>query len=381
MPILSCGGMRFQQTWNEESFEKSDTAGQKNLEAIINKAVASGINHIETARGYGSSEYQLGLVLPSLPRDKIIVQTKIGPKESEDDFLRTFETSLKNLQLDYVDLLGIHGINSKDLLSKTLQSGTLNACRKLQDRGLARHIGFSSHGLADCVCAVVNTGEFDFMNLHWYYFDQYNHSAIVAAQKHDMGVFIISPSDKGGKLYEPPKKLVDICSPLHPMAFNELFCLSNPGVHTVSIGASRPADFDLHLEMLNHLDNATELIAPIVRRLEKALADCMGEEWALHWQDNLPPIVHLPEEIPLYHILRMLNMAKAFDMIEYGKMRYNLLGSGGHWFPGVKANEKINWDNLIDSLIGYQFADRIPDLLREAHAMFNAEDVKRESQS
>ena len=40
------------------------------------------MNHIETARGYGSSEYQLGFILPSFPRDEIMVQTKIGPKES-----------------------------------------------------------------------------------------------------------------------------------------------------------------------------------------------------------------------------------------------------------------------------------------------------------
>jgi len=380
MPALTCGGMRFQQTWDGGQVDKLDTRGQENLEATVRYAVDNGINHIETARGYGSSEYQLGLVLPSLPRKEIIVQTKIGPKDSEDEFLRAFETSLRNLRLDYVDLFGIHGINTMELLSTTLEKGSLKACRKLQDQGLIRHVGFSTHGSAECARAVVETGEFAYMNLHWYYFDQRNWPAIAAAQEREMGVFIISPSDKGGKLYDPPGKLVDLCRPLHPMAFNDLFCLSHSAVHTISIGASRPADLDLHLNALTHLDVASEVTAPIAKRLDRELAACMGAEWASDWQDGLPPTVYLPEEIPLYHILRMVNMAKAFDMIEYGKMRYNLLGSGGHWFPGQKV-DKVNWAKLPAAIAGYRFADRIPDLLHEAHAMFNAEDAGRLSQS
>ena len=65
-----------------------------------------------------------------------------------------------------------------------------------------------------------------------------------------MGVFIISPSDKGGQLYNPPAKLVDLCQPLSPMVFNDLFCLSHPQIHTLSLGAARPTDFDEHLKTL-----------------------------------------------------------------------------------------------------------------------------------
>jgi len=40
---------------------------------------------------------------------------------------------------------------------------------------------------------------------------------IEAAKRQDMGVFIISPTDKGGQLFKPPKKLADACAPLSPM--------------------------------------------------------------------------------------------------------------------------------------------------------------------
>ena len=54
---------------------------------------------------------QLGRILPSFPREKIIVQTKVPPFASPDDFLRTFDQSMNYLRLDHVDLLALHGIN------------------------------------------------------------------------------------------------------------------------------------------------------------------------------------------------------------------------------------------------------------------------------
>ena len=49
-----------------------------------------------------------------------------------------------------------------------------------------------------------------------------NKLAIEAAKKHDMGMFIISPTDKGAQLYMPPKKFADACEPLSPIEFNNL---------------------------------------------------------------------------------------------------------------------------------------------------------------
>src|SRR6516162_6058221 len=109
MPVISCGGMRYQFKWQDVTPKEIPTDNQANLEACIHRALELGINHIETARGYGSSEMQLGNVLPKLPREKIIVQTKVAPKSDSAEFLRTFDTSMKYLRLDHVDLLALHG--------------------------------------------------------------------------------------------------------------------------------------------------------------------------------------------------------------------------------------------------------------------------------
>lgn len=380
MPVLTCGGMRYQQSWKDVPGEEITDESQQNLEACIRAALDAGIHHIETARGYGTSELQLGRILPTLPRDKIIVQTKIPPKESEDAFLDVFEQCMRNLQLDYVDLLGIHGINNAEVLQQAIDGGTMRAAQKLRDRGAVRHIGFSTHGRWDDVNAAIETDLFDYVNLHWYYVDQRNWPAIEAATAHDMGVFIISPNDKGGKLYAPPDKLEALCKPLTPMGFNDLFCLADPKVHTLSIGVARPADFDAHLAVLPHVASAADTIAPIRDRLEREMVNTFDADWAAHWQDGLPRLEDVPGNVPLYHVVRLYNLVKAYDMLEFGKMRYNLLGNGGHWFPGNKV-DKLDWEKLPAATAAYRFADRLPAILREAHDLMAAEEVKRLSES
>lgn len=381
MPVITCGGMRYQHSWQDNTLDTTSAENQSNLEACIRRAVESGINHIETARGYGTSEVQLGCILPSLPRDSLIVQTKIAPQESKKAFLEVFDKSLSNLKLDYVDLLGIHGINTAELLEQALHGGSLDAARELQAGGLVRHIGFSTHAPLPVILKAIASNAFSYVNLHWYYFDQCNYPAIEAAAARDMGVFIISPNDKGGKLYTPPEKLTQLCAPFTPMGFNDLFCLSDPKVHTLSIGVVRPSDFDAHLAILPDLPDAKAKITPIIHRLEQEAQRIFGKDWMDRWNRDLPEIEATPGNIPIYHILRMANMAGAFDMLDYAKMRYNMLGNGGHWFPGAKADETADWTALRQCISHHPLADQILDVMKKSHTLFNAEAAKRLSKS
>ena len=298
MPVISCGGMRYQYKWQDVDPKEVPKENQENLEATIRRAVELGINHIETARGYGSSEMQLGNILPTFPRDKIIVQTKVAPHKNPKDFLKTFQKSLDYLRLDYVDLLALHGVNHRQFLEWSLKkNGCVAAARKLQRDGLVRHLGFSTHATTDIILDAVNSAEFDYLNVHWYFVNDLNWPAIEAAGKLDMGVFIISPNDKGGKLYSPPKKLVDLCAPLTPMQFNDLYCLARKEVHTLSCGAARPTDFDEHIRALDHYDNIAETIAPVERRLREEMERTLGADWCRRWFEGLPHYVDVPGEI------------------------------------------------------------------------------------
>ena len=150
MPVFSCGGMRYQYKWQDTPLAEIPPDNQANLEACIHRALELGINHIETARGYGTSEMQLGNVLPKLPREKIIVQTKVSPKATAREFLADFETSMKYLKLDHVDLFTLHGINNRQLLDWSLKKGgCLEAARRLQKEGRCRFVGFTTHATTE----------------------------------------------------------------------------------------------------------------------------------------------------------------------------------------------------------------------------------------
>jgi predicted aldo/keto reductase-like oxidoreductase len=234
MPVLTCGGMRLQQSWSApEEFTMADVDPecQANLEAIVLRSMSLGINHFETARGYGSSELQYGVALKKLQeegklkREDYILQTKNAPQADVDVFKKNMERSFgpKGLDLEgnglgHVDLFAFHGINSQRKLDWVLkEGGCMEVARALQAEGKIKWIGFSTHGMEPLITKACATGQFDYINLHHHFIGSFTASgtgntggtfpSVVEARKQDMGVFIISPTDKGGMLYKPPVKV------------------------------------------------------------------------------------------------------------------------------------------------------------------------------
>ena len=381
MPVISCGGMRYQFFRRDLPRWFLPSRHQSHVNKIVDYALESGINHFETARDYGTSEIQLGMSLRRHDRARYIVQTKVFPSADPRDFERKLDRSLANLGLEYVDLLAIHGVNNAMLQDYTLRAGgCLDVAKKFQQQGRARFIGFSTHAPTALIQNMIESGQFDFVNLHWYYINQTNWPAIEVAHKHDLGVFIISPSDKGGRLYRPPEKLRQLCAPLSPMLFNDLFCLSHPQVHTLSVGAARPSDFDEHLRVVPLLQNADAVLAEILSRLEHAAISTLGEHWYRSWDHGLPSWDQTPGQINIPVILWLRNLVLAFDMLEYGRMRYNLLGNGSHWFPGNNAAQAAELD-LNECLAHSPHRAIIPDLLKDAHQRLAGKQRQRLSRS
>ena len=339
MPVLSLGGMRFQKSWDELKFSEISLKEQKKVENILNLANNFGFNHIETAKYYGTSEVQLGMGFKSTKKIPKIIQTKIppnrDPKLFEGDLLKSFE----KLQVKKIDLLAIHGINLPEHLHQAVRDGgCISILKKFQKENLIGHIGFSTHGESSLIEKVISTNFFDYVNLHWYYINQTNSKVIDLAHKYDLGVFIISPTDKGGHLHTPSQKMLELCSPLHPIVFNDLFCLRNNNIHTISIGIAQEKDFDLHLEAVSLLPETDKYIPKILNNLKKESINSLGLEWYKSWDKNLPNWQNTPGEINIPVLIWLSNLIDSFDLEEFAKSRYQLLGNGSHWFPGNNAN-------------------------------------------
>ncbi|MFM7267253.1 MAG: aldo/keto reductase, partial [Cyanobium sp.] len=280
-----------------------------------------------------------------------------------------------------LDLLALHGLNTAELLEQTLRpGGCLEVAERWRSEGRVGAIGFSTHAPLPLILQAIASDRFDYVNLHWYFIQQRNRPAIEAANAHDMGVFLISPTDKGGHLHSPSDRLRQLCAPLHPIVFNDLFCLSSPGIQTLSVGAARPQDLALHLEAVALLPRAAELLPPILERLAAARREALGETWIASWEQGLPAWQDTPGGINLPLLLWLHDLLEAWDLESFCKARYGLLGHGGHWFPGANADaldHGVSEAELLAVLGGSPWAACIPDLLRRLRERLGGQAVRR----
>lgn len=332
LSVITLGGMRYHDGWSKPRDEPHALMIDHCVKTL-RLALDSGINHIETAYGYGKSEYAYGAAIAELglSRDSFTLMTK-GSADSKDAMKRVFEEQLKGLRTDHIDLYGYHGINTQSILDHVLaRDGVLDVLEDYKRQGVIGNIGFSSHAPLDVICRAVLSNRFDFVNLHYYYFFQRNLGAILLAQSLDMGVFIISPNDKGGHLFNPPPLLRELTAPLTPIQWGARFCLRLPAVHTLSFGMTQPE----HLaEMKGIFPTSVPLSSQdleIQTRLDARLnidplSAYDGYEFAAD-----PSGINIPE------VLRFRRMLKCYDMLAFGQYRYNMFEEKDHWFPGAMA--------------------------------------------
>lgn len=152
LPILGLG------CW---SFGGGDYWGPRELkdeEAIVKTALDHGINYLDTAEIYngGRSETSLGKIMKHIPRDQVIIGSKVSPANCQPAILTQHcEASLKRLQTDYIDLYMVHWpVHTASIksFSKDLEriqnpppiEEVYNTLVELQKAGKIRHIGISN---------------------------------------------------------------------------------------------------------------------------------------------------------------------------------------------------------------------------------------------
>jgi predicted aldo/keto reductase-like oxidoreductase len=119
---------------------------QQECTALFDAVIDAGINYIDTARGYTVSEAYLGEALRGR-RDKFILATK-SMARTRETMAADIETSLKNLQTDYIDLYQIHNPNDAQLDTVLAPGGAMEALLEAKASGKIGHIGLTAHSLS-----------------------------------------------------------------------------------------------------------------------------------------------------------------------------------------------------------------------------------------
>ena len=213
---------RKQQVKYPKSFE---LPSDKKIDEILHLAFENGVNLIDTAPAYGSSEERLGKALKNW-RKKWIISTKVGEYFKSGEFFFDFskkaifqslEKSLQSLKTDYLDIVLLHS-NGEDL--KILPS--LDFLQEAKKKGLVRWIGISSKTKEGGIVALDNC---DILMLHYNIDCQEQQEVLDLAKKKNKGVFI-KKALESGNLVENSKKIKE----------NIHFILEQPAVLSIILG-------------------------------------------------------------------------------------------------------------------------------------------------
>ncbi len=182
---------------------------------LLRRAYELGIRHFDTAAGYqnGRNEQMVGQVIKEMGvRDKVVIATKQPSRnrpqnaaEAKQQFVEGVEGSLKRLQMDHVDILYHHAVDS---VEDAQAEGPLEALRSLKKDGKTRFIGISTHKTVDVLSEAIRLNLFD-VGLVMLNYTMANDAGILStierAAKNGMG--IVAMKTQAGGTVKPDAKL------------------------------------------------------------------------------------------------------------------------------------------------------------------------------
>lgn len=163
---------------------------------IIRAGHNQGMNFIDTARGYRNSEELIGHAVSEIGREKFIIATKSMAK-TYDAIIEDVNISLSNLKTDYIDLYQFHNIKTLEEYETIMgENGAYRALKELQEKGIIKEIGISSHG-TEVLDIAIESGKFATIQFPYNAIERQGEQFFEKAKKNNVGVIIMKPMAGG----------------------------------------------------------------------------------------------------------------------------------------------------------------------------------------
>ena len=185
------------------------------IPGLLRRAYELGIRHFDTAAGYqqGRNEEMVGSVIKEMGvRDKVVISTKQPSRdhsqnsaEAKHRFVEAVESSLKRLQMDHVDILYHHSVDS---VEDAQSEGPLEALQMLKKDGKARFIGLSTHRTVDVLSEAIRLNVFDVALVMMNYTMAHDSAVLTTIERAARsGMGIVAMKTQAGGTVRPDAKL------------------------------------------------------------------------------------------------------------------------------------------------------------------------------
>ncbi|WP_237037007.1 aldo/keto reductase [Mediannikoviicoccus vaginalis] len=232
-------------------------------EKLLLDAIERGLNYIDTAYPYHeeTSEDFIGEFLQKHNlRNRVQLATKLPCwlVKKEEDFERLLNLQLEKLQTDYIDFYLLHSLDIKRF-RKIVDLGVLDFCKKIKEKGIVKHIGFSFHDEYPAFEEIFNAYDWDFCQIQLNYLDidyQAGMKGYELATKNNVPVIIMEPL-KGGRLSNPPEEIKEMSKKFEPLSYSQValkFPLSLQNVMTVLSGMNSHKQVEENCEMADSVE-------------------------------------------------------------------------------------------------------------------------------
>jgi len=314
--LLGFGCMRFPT--NAEG--KID---REKAEAMMDKAIAAGVNYIDTAYPYhgGESEIFVGEVLKKYDRDSYYLATKLPlwAVHSLEDVDKLFNEQLSKLQTDYVDFYLMHAMGGSKW-REMVKLGVVERLEELKAEGKIRYLGFSFHDSYEAFEEILNARDWDFCQIQLNYMDVNDQAGMKGyklTEEKQVPLVIMEPI-KGGMLANYAGDIADIFHALDKDASFASFALrwvaTLPNVKVVLSGMSTMEQVDDNLKTFGDFKPMSEEELATVDKVVEILNNrvqngCTGCSYCM----PCPAGVNIPKNFRIwntYHMYQNYNAVK-----------------------------------------------------------------------